>query len=175
MVGGPLRDNHWKHQIRDTFNLLDSIAHRHSTVGHTEVRGNRTLATDTTGCSSLGTGLAAEDADLENTSNLLDLARKSIDLPDAAGTRAVETAIDISLDHHGWEGRVNDEEVLIGLQVTLLGVGVRADGRVDGAELDQLIEDAESGDGGDFDGDVLPVAEKARLELAGVCGVGLVS
>jgi hypothetical protein len=149
-------------------NLLNSIAHRDRAVGHTEVSSNRALTTNTSSGGSLGSSLAVEDANLKNTSNLLDLARKTTNLPDTAGTSSVKAAVEISLNKQGREGRIDEEEVLIGLQVALLEGGVGADGGVDGAQLGQFSKDAESGDGGDLDRDVLPVGEEAGLKLAGV-------
>lgn len=136
--------------------LGGDLADRHRPIRHTEVRCNRPLTTNTSSSSSLGTSQAGENAHLQDTGNVLDLPRKLTHLPSAILTGNL-ASLDIGLGEHGWEGRVNEEEALIGLQRTLLYVQVLAEDRLDGAEFIQLADNAVGGDGSDFDGDVFPV------------------
>ena len=150
---------------------LNGLPHGHRPIRHTKVRRNRPLATNTTGRSGLRTRQAREDTNIQNTVDLFDLPRKRVDLPNAVLARAILAIGNVGLGQEGLEGGVNEEEVLICLEGSLLGVLVGADDGVDGAEFEEFVEDAVGGDGGDFDGDVFPVGEEAGLEFARVWNV----
>lgn len=146
----------------------NGLPHRHRSIRHTKVRRNRPLTTNTTSRSSLGTGQAREDTHIQNTVDLLNLPRKRVDLPNAVLARTILAIGDIGLGQEGLEGGVDEEEVLVRLEGSLLGVLVGANDGVNGAEFEEFVEDAVGGDGGDFDGDVFPVGEEAGLEFARV-------
>lgn len=147
---------------------------RNGAIGHAEVGGNGLLTADASGSLSLRTRHAREDAHVQHTGDLLDSARQSIDLPNTALSAAVLSSGNIALREQRLERGVDDEKALVGLERTRLGKLRRGPRRhpnngVDAAQFLEGGEDAVSGDGSDFNGDIFPVGEETGLELARVC------
>jgi hypothetical protein len=148
--------------------LLKRLPHRDRPIRHTKVRRNRPLTTNATSGSSLWPRQSRENTNIQNTSDLFNLARKQVHLPNTVLARAILAIGDVSLGQEGLEGGVDEEEVLVGLEGALLRVLVGANDGIDGAQFEEFVQDAVDGDRGDFDGDVFPVGEEAGLEFAGV-------
>lgn len=147
---------------------LERLPHRHGPIGHTKVRRNRPLATNTTSSGRLGPRQTRENTHLQDTGDLLDLPRKCVHLPNTVLTRTVLAIGNVGLGQEGLEWGVDEEEILIGLEGALLGVLVGADDGVDGAEFEQFLENAVGSNRCDFDGNVFPVGEEAGLKFARV-------
>lgn len=149
---------------------LLSLANGDRPISHTEVGRNGSLTTNTSSSGRLRSGQALEDTDLENTRDLPDLASQHINRPHTILATAVLASLDIGLDQQRLEGRIDNEEVLIGLQRTFLGSGRGADCGVDTSKFLELIDNAVGSDRSDLDRNGLPVTKKTRLEFAVVYG-----
>lgn len=117
---------------------------------------------------------AREDTDLQNTRNFINSASQLVYLPETiisiAGTLA---GSDICPCEQSLEGRVDDEEILIGSQRSLflfpgMGQGRQSKIRLDAAKLLEFGQDLVNSDRSDFDGDIFPGFEEAGLELSRV-------
>lgn len=120
---------------------------------------------------SLGTGVAEENANLQNTSNLLDNIGQLIYLPDAVLARTVALASgDVPLGQQSLERRINDVEILVCFEralihVLTMGHSSLTDGRVRTAKFLESGQDLVRRDWDDFDRDVFPGLKETGLQL----------
>jgi hypothetical protein len=119
--------------------LLKRLPHRNRPIRHTKVRRNRPLTTNTPSSGSLWPRQPRENTNIQNTGDLLNLARKQVHLPNTVLARAILAIGDVGLGQEGLEWGVDEEEVLVGLEGALLGVLVGADDGVDGAEFEEFV------------------------------------
>jgi hypothetical protein len=141
--------------------------HHHGAVLHAEVDGHGSLAADGAGRQRLRPSLAAEDADLENAFDRLDRGGELVDLPAEWGWRGGGVGVGIRGDQQrSWEGGVDDEKILVGLQGAGFADAACAEVWSWGAEFAEPGEDLTGRDGGDFDGNVGPGGEETGLHFA---------